>query len=200
MKQALIIILVLSLFSIAACSGGDEKGSTMDTPTTDQSKTNPTAGDVRRMPLETITGDTAHLADYTGKVVLIVNVASECGFTGQYAGLEELYRAYQDRGLVVLGFPANNFGGQEPGTNEQIQKFCESKFGVTFPMMAKVSVKGADKHPLFVHLTEQEGMTGEIKWNFSKFLLDRDGNLAARFGSTVKPMSKKLVRNIEQLL
>jgi glutathione peroxidase len=200
MKRILVVLLLLPLLSVAACGQGNERGNTMDTPTTGKAETNQTAADVRQLPFETIAGDTTCLADFSGKVVLIVNVASECGYTGQYAGIEELYRTYQEKGLVVIGFPANNFGGQEPGTNEQILKFCESKFGVTFPMMAKVSVKGKDKHPLFVYLTEQAGIPGEIKWNFSKFLVDRDGNLAARFGSGDKPMSGKLVQNIEKLL
>jgi len=200
MKRILVILFLLPLLSVAACSQENERGNTMDTPATGKADTKQTAAEVDQLPLETITGDTTRLADFRGKVVLIVNVASECGYTGQYAGLGELYRTYQDRGLVVLGFPANNFGGQEPGTNEQILKFCQSKFSVSFPMMAKVSVKGEDKHPLFVYLTEQAGMPGEIKWNFSKFLVNREGKLVARFDSGVDPMSKQLVQNIEKLL
>jgi len=157
------------------------------------------------MPLQditfnTISGEPASLADYQDKVVLVVNTASKCGYTGQYAGLEELYRTYADSGLVVLGFPANNFGGQEPGTNEEIKAFCETRFNVTFPMMAKVSVKGNDQHPLFSSLTGQPPMDKEIKWNFSKFLLDREGTLVARFGSGTKPLSDELVGEIKKLL
>lgn len=155
---------------------------------------------VRDIPLETITGDNITLADVNGKAILIVNVASECGFTRQYAGLEELYQTFKDSGLVVIGFPANNFGGQEPGSNEEIMNFCQTKFDVTFPMMAKVSVKGKDKHPLFTKLTESADFGGEIKWNFSKFLLDRNGNLVARFGSSTKPMSDKIVGQVKELL
>jgi len=157
------------------------------------------AVDYRRIPFTTIKGDTTNLAAFDGKVVLIVNVASECGNTPQYAGLEKLYRTYKDRGLVVIGFPANNFGGQEPGTNEQILQFCTSKFDVSFPMMAKVSVKGADKHPLFTALTEKSDMAGEIRWNFSKFLLDRHGNLVARFDPAVQPDSEQLLSAIKKL-
>ena len=135
------------------------------------------------IPFQTITGESTSLKDYAGKVIMIVNVASRCGFTGQYAGLEELYQTYSDSGLVVIGFPANNFGGQEPGSNEEILSFCQTKFDVTFPMMAKVSVKGKDKHPLFRRLTEGNEFSGEIKWNFTKFLIDREGKLAGRFGS-----------------
>ncbi len=150
------------------------------------------SADYRTLPLETITGDTTSLAALHGKAIVLVNVASECGYTPQYAGLEELHRSYKDSGLVVIGFPANNFGGQEPGTNSQILKFCTSRFDVTFPMMAKVSVKGADKHPLFIWLTERSPLPGEIKWNFSKFVLDREGNLVARFDSGVEPMSEEM--------
>ena len=164
------------------------------TPTTTK------APEYRTISLETITGDTTDLKAFEGKVVLIVNVASKCGFTKQYAGLEELYKKYEDKGLVVIGFPANNFGGQEPGTNEEIQNFCQMNFGVTFPMMAKVSVKGKDIHPLFDYLTEKSNLPGEIKWNFSKFLLDRKGNLVARWDSPVEPMSDEITKKIEELL
>jgi len=156
--------------------------------------------DTRHIPFATIKGDTTDLAAYDGKVVLIVNVASECGLTPQYAGLEELYRKYKDSGLVVIGFPANNFNEQEPGTNEQILEFCTSTFDVTFPMMSKVSVKGSDKHPLFLILTEKSNLAGEVRWNFSKFLLDRHGNLVARFDPTIKPESEQLLTAIRQAL
>jgi glutathione peroxidase len=152
------------------------------------------------IPFHTITGQPASLTSYKGKVVLIVNVASECGFTPQYEGLEALYRQYKDNDLVVIGFPANNFGGQEPGTNEQILNFCRTKYDVTFPMMSKISVKGKDKHPLFVYLTEKSTIHGEIKWNFSKFLLDRNGNLVARYPSEVTPQDKAITTKIDSLL
>jgi glutathione peroxidase len=128
-----------------------------------------------------------------------VNTASECGYTPQYEGLEKLYEKYKDKGLVIVGFPANNFGGQEPGTNEEIAKFCSSKFSVTFPMMAKVSVKGDDKHALFTYLTEQSPIPGEIGWNFNKFLLDKDGKLIARYPSKVEPLDPQLTSKIESL-
>jgi len=156
--------------------------------------------DLANIPFETITGDTTSLADYKGKVILIVNVASECGNTKQYAGLEKLYEQYKDSGLVVMGFPANNFGGQEPGTNKEILQFCTSKYAVTFPMMAKVSVKGDDEHPLFVAMTQKSSMPGDIKWNFEKFLINRDGQLVQRFGNKVLPESKEVVGAIETLL
>jgi len=152
------------------------------------------------IPLFTITGDKTSLNDFKGKVLLLVNTASECGYTPQYAGLEELYRNYKDSGLVVIGFPANNFGGQEPGTEKEILNFCQTKFDVTFPMMSKISVKEDDKHPLFVYLTEKSPLTGEIKWNFSKFLIDRDGKLVARYPSQTKPSDEELVSKVKELL
>jgi glutathione peroxidase len=151
------------------------------------------------IPFKTITGEETSLEAFKGKVVLLVNVASECGFTPQYEGLEALYKKFKDSGLVVVGFPANNFGGQEPGTNEEILKFCTSKFDVTFPMMSKISVKGKDKHPLYVYLTEQSNLPGEIQWNFNKFLLDREGHVVARYPSQTTPQDKELVSKIESL-
>jgi glutathione peroxidase len=153
-----------------------------------------------KIPLETITGDTTTLADLESSALLLVNVASKCGYTPQYEGLEALYRQYKDSGLVVVGFPANNFGGQEPGSNEEVLSFCQRRFDVTFPMMAKISVKGGDKHPLFAALTENSQIPGEIEWNFSKFLLDRDGRLVARFDSNVKPLSDGLLDKLRPLL
>jgi glutathione peroxidase len=158
------------------------------------------ATDYRTVEFNTITGETTTLNAFAGQAILVVNVASKCGYTPQYADLEELYRTYKDSGLVILGFPANNFGGQEPGSNEQILEFCTSKFDVTFPMMAKISVKGDSKHPLFTYLTEQSAKPGEIKWNFSKFVLDREGNVIERFDSGVKPMSDELVAAVKQAL
>ena len=150
-----------------------------------------------------IDGRSASLADYKGKVLLIVNVASKCGFTKQYAGLETLHRTYADKGLVVLGFPANNFFGQEPGTEAEIKSFCTLTYGVTFPMFAKISVKGKDIHPLYAFLTSKESnpeFGGAISWNFNKFLIGRDGAILARFGSRTDPGDKELVDAVEQAL
>jgi len=144
-----------------------------------------------------------NLADYKGKVVLIVNVASKCGMTPQYKALEETYRKYKDRGLVILGFPANNFGGQEPGTEADIKAFCTGKYDVTFPMFAKISVKGTDKHPLYKFLTEKETagqFAGEIGWNFTKFVISRDGQIASRFASKITPADPDVVAAIEKEL
>jgi len=148
--------------------------------------------------LKTIDGAPAPLSAYKGKVVLLVNVASQCGYTPQYAGLEKLYEKYKDKGFVIIGVPANNFGGQEPGTNEEIKTFCSRNYNVTFPMMSKVSVKGADKTPLYQYLTEAKG--GEVQWNFTKFLVDKQGNIASRFESAVTPESTDITKAIEAAL
>lgn len=146
--------------------------------------------------LTTLDGKPFSLADYKGKKILIVNTASACGFTPQYADLEALYEKYKGK-LVIVGFPANNFGGQEPGSNTEIQTFCKKNYGVSFPMSEKVSVKGEDIHPLFKYLTEEAEKMGEkdpIKWNFTKFLVDEKGKLLAVFPSRVKPMSEEITK------
>lgn len=152
--------------------------------------------------LKTIKGNDTTLESYKGDVLLIVNTASECGYTPQYKGLQELHETYSGQGLKVLGFPANNFGGQEPGSEEEIIEFCEINYGVEFPLFSKVSVKGEDIHPLFDHLTtaENKDFTGEIKWNFEKFLIDRNGNLIRRFRSNVTPTGNELTESIKELL
>jgi len=161
------------------------------------------ASSVYDFSLNSIDGAPAPLSSFKGKVVLLVNVASKCGYTPQYAGLEKLYETYKDRGFVIVGVPANNFGGQEPGTNEEIKSFCSRTYKVTFPMMSKVSVKGSDKTPLYQYLTDASSNPktgGEIKWNFTKFLIDKKGNIAARFESAVTPDSTDLVKAIDQAL
>ncbi len=148
-----------------------------------------------------LNGSPATLHDYAGRVLLIVNTASECGFTPQYKGLEELYRDYRDRGLTILGFPCNQFGGQEPGGSEDIAQFCEVNYGVTFPMFAKIDVNGEAAHPLYAWLKkEAPGVLGSerIKWNFTKFLIDRQGRVVGRFAPTTKP--EELRSHIERLL
>ena len=161
------------------------------------------ASNVLDFTLNSIDGKPAPLSQYQGKVVLIVNVASRCGFTPQYTGLEKVYEKYKDQGFVILGFPANNFGGQEPGTNEEIKTFCSSKYNVTFPMYAKISVKGADIHPLYQFLTDKQTNPttgGDIKWNFTKFLVAKDGKVVARFESAVTPESPEVTSAIEKAL
>ena len=153
--------------------------------------------------MQNIDGKDVSLSAFTGKVLLIVNVASKCGFTGQYEGLEKLHAAYTNRGFAVLGFPANNFLGQEPGTEAEIKSFCTLTYGVTFPMFSKISVKGKDIHPLYAFLTSKETnpeFEGAISWNFNKFLIGRDGAIVARFGSRTKPGDKKLVAAVEKAL
>ncbi|MSR77483.1 MAG: glutathione peroxidase [Candidatus Omnitrophica bacterium] len=150
--------------------------------------------------LKTIDGPMKSLLDFKGKTLLIVNVASKCGFTPQYKGLEALYEKYHDRGFEILGFPANNFMGQEPGSDEEIKKFCSLKYNVTFPMFSKISVKGKEIHPLYAYLTQESGFTGDISWNFNKFLVDSKGKIIARFGSKTDPLSKELTEKLEQTL
>ncbi|MGA2589937.1 MAG: glutathione peroxidase [Bryobacteraceae bacterium] len=156
------------------------------------------AASVYEFTLNSIDGAAAPLAAYKGKVLLLVNVASKCGFTPQYKALEAVYQNYQDKGLVIAGFPANNFGAQEPGTNEEIKTFCTRTYSVTFPMYAKISVKGADIAPLYEFLTKSTG--GDIKWNFTKFLIGKDGRIIARFESPVKPDSPDVTAAIEKAL
>lgn len=153
--------------------------------------------------LKNIDGSTATLASYKNQVLMIVNVASRCGFTGQYAGLQKLYETYKDRGLVLLGFPANDFLGQEPGTNAEIAQFCSLKYHVTFPMFEKIAVTGKAMHPLYHYLTDKATnpeFSGKITWNFNKFLIDRDGRIMARFGSRTEPEHKDVIAAIEKAL
>ena len=155
------------------------------------------ADNVYQFTITSIDGKEISLSEFEGKKLLLVNTASECGFTKQYAGLQELSEKYGDK-LVVIGFPANNFGGQEPGSNAEIQGFCEKNFGVTFLLAEKSSVKGKDISPLFAYLTAAENpdFTGEIKWNFEKFLIDEHGNLVHRFRSKVEPMSETIISEL----
>jgi glutathione peroxidase len=153
--------------------------------------------------MKSIDGKEVKLDAYRGKVLLLVNVASKCGYTPQYEGLQALYAKYADLGLVVMGFPANNFMGQEPGTDEEIKTFCQVKYKVLFPMFSKISVKGGDIHPLYRFLTSKETnpeFSGDISWNFNKFLVDRSGKVIARFDTREKPESDKIMQAIEQAL
>jgi len=154
-----------------------------------------------KIDVHTIDGKVQSMNDYAGKVLLVVNVASRCGFTPQYEGLEVLHRQYKDQGLVVMGFPCNQFAGQEPGTDSEIATFCETRFNVSFPMFAKLKVNGDDAHPLYQYLKgEKPGLLGTeaVKWNFTKFLVDRDGRVVNRYGSADKP--EKIAADIAALL
>jgi len=158
---------------------------------------------VLEFTMKSIDGDDVKLDSYSGKVLLLVNVASKCGYTPQYRGLESVYKKYKEQGLVVMGFPANNFLWQEPGTNEEIKTFCTTKYNVTFPMFAKISVKGDKIHPLYKFLTSKQTnpeFAGAISWNFNKFLVDRAGKVVARFSSKDEPESEKVAQAIEQEL
>jgi len=179
MKTLLLLAAVLGLQIVSATAGGS----------------------LYDIPLKDIDGKDTSLKPYQGKVLLIVNVASHCGYTPQYAALESLYQKYQDQGLVVLGFPCNQFGAQEPGTPEEIKSFCTSKYDVTFPLFAKLEVNGENHHPLYAALTGQESpFPGKIHWNFTKFLIGRDGKILARFDSGVKPGSPEMVKAVEAAL
>ncbi len=153
--------------------------------------------------MKNIDGEQVSLSKYKGKVILIVNVASRCGFTKQYEGLQKIYLKYKDRGFVILGFPANNFMGQEPGTDQEIKEFCSLKYNVTFPMFSKISVRGKDIHPLYAFLTGKDtnpDYAGAITWNFNKFLIDRNGNIVNRFDSKVEPESPEILNAVESYL
>lgn len=151
----------------------------------------------------TIDGDEKALGDFAGKTLLVVNVASECGLTPQYKGLEELYLKYKGRGFAVLGFPCNQFAGQEPGSEAEIKDFCETRFGVTFPLFSKIDVNGDERHPVYEFLTAQETQPdgpGDITWNFAKFIVDKQGAVVGRFDPAMEPTSKELTTAIEEAL
>ena len=155
------------------------------------------------LPLTTLDGRPTTLGEHAGRVLLVVNVASRCGLTPQYAGLEQLQEEYDERGLTVIGFPCNQFGGQEPGTNEEIAQFCSATYGVTFPMMDKVDVNGEDRHPLFVELTQvrdADGEAGDVAWNFEKWVVDGTGEPVARFRSGTEPTDPRVIEAIEAAL
>jgi glutathione peroxidase len=159
------------------------------------------AADLTKIPFNDASGKATSLADYKGKVVLIVNVASKCGLTVQYEGLQALQKQYEDKGFTVLAFPCNDFNGQEPGTMEQIQEFCKTKYDVTFPIMEKISVKGDKQHKLYEELTGEKGaFPGDVKWNFGKFLIGRDGKPIARFEPKTVPSSPEISAAIEKAL
>jgi glutathione peroxidase len=180
MTRVIAPLLFSLLFCAAAVMGGDKS--------------------IYDFTLNSIDGQPTPLAAYKGHVVMLVNVASRCGFTPQYTALESIYEKYKDRGFVIVGIPANNFGSQEPGSNQEIKTFCSSKYSVTFPMMAKVSVKGEDKTPLYQYLTTTPKTGGEIQWNFTKFLVGPDGQIVARFEPKVTPDSPEVTAAIEKAL
>ncbi len=194
------IIAIILIATVAVIAGGAYKlGFIMNA-----SPTEPVAEkSVYEFKMRDIDGKDVRLDAYKGKVVMIVNTASKCGYTPQYEGLQAIYDKNKDKGFVILGFPANNFMGQEPGTEEEIKEFCTLKYKVTFPMFAKISVKGEDQHPLYNYLTNKATnpeFAGEISWNFNKFLLDRNGKVVARYGSKEKPDGPEVTTAIEKYL
>jgi glutathione peroxidase len=150
--------------------------------------------------MNSIDGKPKSLTSYKGNVLMIVNTASECGYTPQYETLQKLYETYKDKGFKILAFPANNFGEQEPGTNAEIKTFCSTKFHTTFDLFEKISVKGKDQHPLYKYITNDSPFTGDVKWNFQKYLVDKEGKIVARYLSAVDPMSKEVREEVEKLL
>jgi glutathione peroxidase len=159
------------------------------------------AADLSAISFKDAAGKETSLKAWEGKAILVVNVASKCGLTKQYEGLETLYQKHKEAGLVVVAFPCNDFGGQEPGTIEEIQEFCKTEYDVTFPLMGKLSVKGKEQHPLYAALTGPEGVfPGDVRWNFGKFLIGRDGKPIARFEPTTKPDAKELTDAVEKAL
>ncbi len=157
-------------------------------------------GSLYDLTVKTIDGSDKSLSDYKGKVLLIVNTASKCGFTGQYQGLEALYEQYKDQGFEILAFPANDFLGQEPGSNEEIKSFCALKYKTTFPLFAKITVKGDAMSPVYRYLTTASGFEGGITWNFNKFLIGRDGKVIARFDSKIEPQDPSIIQKLQEAL
>ena len=185
----LIIVLIVVIISLAVSPGASH-------PPEDKKS-------VLEYTLALADGTPQPLESFRGKVLLLVNVASKCGFTGQYEGLEKLQKKYESEGFSVLAFPANDFLGQEPGTNEEIVTFCRMSYGVTFPVFAKISVIGAEQHPLYRFLTNEAtnpGFAGKISWNFNKFLVDRTGKVVARYGSRTVPEDAQLIADLEKAL
>jgi len=190
----LVTPIVLTTFSVLLAAAAGDSPTTQ--PTTQPSATPP----VLQFTMKSLGGQDVSLAQYQGKVLLIVNTASKCGFTPQYAGLERLHEKYADQGLAILGFPSNDFGHQEPGTDDQIGQFCKANYGVKFDMFSKIDVKGPNQCPLYQFLTDQstdKPFAGEVKWNFEKFLISRDGHIVARFRSPVTPESAPFTTAIE---
>jgi glutathione peroxidase len=191
MFKSLLIVSVVSVLSICAFFCHHSNSVSASSPS------------VLDFKMKDIDGKDVKLKKYKGNVLLVVNTASKCGYTPQYEGLQATYQKYKDQGFYVLGFPANNFGSQEPGTEAEIKEFCTSKYKVTFPMFAKISVKGADQDPLYAYLTSKETdpeFAGDITWNFNKFLIDRKGKIVARFSSKDKPESEAVTQAIEKYL
>jgi glutathione peroxidase len=194
MKKKILLMLIITAFTITsyACSKRTETQNNMTTKKSDPIN-------ISDVKVRTMDGQEKPLSDYKGKVVLIVNVASKCGYTPQYDGLQKVYEKYKDKGFEILAFPCNDFGGQEPGTNEEIQSFCKTNYNVTFTLFDKIKVLGSDKAPLYSKLIGYEP-AGDISWNFEKFLVDKNGNVVGRYKSKLKPEAEEFTSAIEKLL
>ena len=197
-RKSFTFLLVCSVLVLSSSALTQMKNNKLNPQTKSGVKMNNTINDIS---VKDMNGKDINLSDYNGKVLLIVNVASECGYTPQYEGLEKIYKEYKDKGFEILGFPCNDFGGQEPGTNEEIKSFCTSKYSVTFKLFDKIKVLGDEKCSLYKRLTNNDiTEKSDIGWNFEKFLIDRKGKIIARFKSPVKPESKELTSAIEKEL
>jgi glutathione peroxidase len=193
---SILLIVVTSTLSVG-CSK-EKPGTTQNQIKEVKSTVDKTSGkNIYDISVTTMDGEEKKLSEYSGKVLMIVNVASKCGYTKQYAGLEEIYKKYSGEGFVVLGFPCNDFGGQEPGSNDEIRTFCETKFNVTFPLFDKIKVLGDDKSPLYARLTGNSETSGDIGWNFEKFIISKNGDIVARYKSKVEPTSDEITSIIE---
>lgn len=191
---------LLVVMALAACGGTPPATTAKDKPA--ETKPAKPKGPVLDQTVKLLDGSDKSLTDYRGKALLLVNTASECGYTPQYAGMQKVYSQYKDRGLEVLAFPSNDFGAQEPGTPDQIREFVDENYSVEFEMFDKVSTKGPDQSPVYKMLTEQtgEGISGEIEWNFTKFIIDPEGRVVARFNSKVEPDDPKVIEALEKVL
>ncbi|MBK9332348.1 MAG: glutathione peroxidase [Ignavibacteria bacterium] len=198
-KFIVTLFFLLNLNLFAGCSDtSDVKNQNTNKENSKLTTTAVKTKNISDLSVTDMDGKEVKLSDYKGKVLMIVNVASKCGYTKQYTGLEEIYKKYKDRGFEILAFPCNDFGGQEPGSNDEIRTFCESKYNVTFPLFDKIAVLGDNKSPLYQRLTENSEPTGDIDWNFEKFIIDKNGDIAARFKSKVEPESDEVTSIIEE--
>lgn len=196
MRKILYIFITFLLTSLLVACGENGNGEDLQSNGGEQM-----VDDINGIVVKDMSGKDVNLSEYNGKVLLIVNVASECGYTPQYQGLQQIYDEYKDEGFEILAFPCNDFGGQEPGTNEEIKQFCSSNFGVTFKLFDKVKVLGDEKSPLYERLTDNDVTTdGDIKWNFEKFVIAKDGEIVERYPSSVEPTSEELLSAIEKEL
>jgi glutathione peroxidase len=200
-QHALCISISFLVSSTVACGGGQPQA-VAPAPEKASSSSNPGASGIIDQTVESLTGETVDLGSFRGHPILIVNTASKCGYTPQYEGLQKLYERYREDGLVVIGFPSNDFGNQEPGTAEEIGNFCRLNYGVSFPMMAKVHTKGPEQAPVYRVLTTEsdEKFRGDVRWNFTKFLVDQNGRVVARFDSGVDPLDEQITSAVEALL